>query len=474
MRPSPASASAILLAILHVGAAAPAGAQTAGDAAPPASQAEFGVAISRLLDQGLDADALVTSEQARARAFADLLATSGMVGAATATSTAASPAAERRDAALASSISSVPASFDEIAATARRVKSSLVTYWVNSEELYIWVVSRDGVVHSARVGIARTLLEKTVTAADPAAKSPDVAAFTRLYDWVIAPVSKYLPAPGSSIVFIPHGALFRVSFAALRNPRARKYLLEEYAISYAPSISSFALTERLAKRASKSSGVMIVANPKSVGGADRGDDLPTLAGSLREASAVQRALAPSRTVVLSGTGALEPIVRRTFTAKKVVHFATHAIVNDDAPLESYLAVGAVGPEAAADGRLTVREIYDVSLDANLVFLGACRAATGKMSGDGISGLGRALFYAGTPTVIATLWDVANEPSAKLAADFYTAWRRGTDKRAALRYAQLRMIRALRSGTLTIQTPRGKVRLSNKPVYWASYVLIGEP
>src|SRR5262249_8477905 len=99
---------------------------------------------------------------------------------------------------------------------------------------------------------------------------------------------------------------------------------------------------------------------------------------------------------------------------------------------------------------------------------------GQISGDGINGLTRAFLYAGTPSVIASLWDVSDETAGRLVTGYYRAWLGGSDKARALRSAQLRLLRELRAGQVSIQTPYGSVALPEEPVFWASFVLQGEP
>jgi len=70
--------------------------------------------------------------------------------------------------------------------------------------------------------------------------------------------------------------------------------------------------------------------------------------------------------------------------------------------------------------------------------------------------------------------VADQPSATLISGFYSQWMRGGGKRAALRRAQLDLLKQLRSGSMLAHTPLGNVRLDARPFYWAGYVLIGEP
>ena len=127
-----------------------------------------------------------------------------------------------------------------------------------------------------------------------------------------------------------------------------------------------------------------------------------------------------------------------------------------------------------DGLLSAEEIYRLNLDADLVVLSACRSAGGRVTGDGIATFARAFIYAGTPSLVASLWDVADEPTNRLLPDFYRSWLAGASKARALRAAQLRLLRALRANTVRVQTPAGIVSIPEHPVFWAGFALIGEP
>jgi CHAT domain-containing protein len=74
--------------------------------------------------------------------------------------------------------------------------------------------------------------------------------------------------------------------------------------------------------------------------------------------------------------------------------------------------------------------------ADLVVLSACRSGDGRVTGDGVATFARAFIYAGAPSVVVSLWDVADEPTSRLLPDFYRAWFGGQSKARALRAAQL--------------------------------------
>jgi len=110
----------------------------------------------------------------------------------------------------------------------------------------------------------------------------------------------------------------------------------------------------------------------------------------------------------------------------------------------------------------------------LVVLSACRSGDGLVTGDGVAALARAFFYAGAPSVVVSVWDVADAPTSRLLPAFYRAWLGGADKANALRAAQLELIRDLRAGRVRTNTPVGEIVIPEDPAFWAGFVLLGEP
>jgi CHAT domain-containing protein/Tfp pilus assembly protein PilF len=146
---------------------------------------------------------------------------------------------------------------------------------------------------------------------------------------------------------------------------------------------------------------------------------------------------------------------------RIVHFATHGLVNDLHPDLSGLVLSLVDQQGRPqDGFLRLQDIYNLRLDADLVVLSACRTALGEeIRGEGLVGLVRGFMYAGSARVVASLWDVRDEATAELMRRFYAAMiRDGLAPAAALRVAQLSMA----------QHPRW-----HAPYYWAGFVLQGD-
>ncbi len=152
---------------------------------------------------------------------------------------------------------------------------------------------------------------------------------------------------------------------------------------------------------------------------------------------------------------------------RVLHFATHGLLDAARPQFTGLALSLVG-EGDADGFLRVGEVFNLKLGAPLVMLSACETGLGKEKrGEGVIGLTRAFMYAGAPTVGVSLWSVADRSTAELMPDFYKRLLAGTQgvnasmvagAPAALRAAQQQMIDG---------------RKFSAPFYWAPFVLVGD-
>ena len=134
--------------------------------------------------------------------------------------------------------------------------------------------------------------------------------------------------------------------------------------------------------------------------------------------------------------ATESVMRSKAAQSVIVHLAAHGEYNERNPLFSTIYL-AKDEQNKHDGRLEVHEVYGLNLvRSKLVVLSACETKIGDLSkGDEIVGLNRAFIYSGTPTVIASLWNVSDESTRLLMEQFYIYLRRGMDKAEALRRAQ---------------------------------------
>jgi CHAT domain-containing protein len=139
----------------------------------------------------------------------------------------------------------------------------------------------------------------------------------------------------------------------------------------------------------------------------------------------------------------------------LVHVAAHGIYDDADPLQSYLAFDA---SPGDDGRLTAQEVLRLKLPAHLIILSACDMAVGRpAAGEGLVGMTWALMIAGAETIIAAKWEVDSETTTRLMLELHRALATGVPPAAALRTAQLTLLRS----------PRWV-----HPFYWAAFVDVG--
>jgi CHAT domain-containing protein len=301
--------------------------------------------------------------------------------------------------------------------------------------------------------------------------APASRAWRELFDLLVKPVRDALPrSSGALLTIVPHGPLAALAFAGLQD-EAGRYLLESFTLHYAPAGAALQFTAAQRRPAARQGRVLLVADPvpPTLSPLDR--PLPRLPGARAESRAIAALIPAARVSRFEGDAARESAVREATADKSVLHFATHAIVRDSDPFSSFLALGRAGDD---DGLLTAQEIYRLRLDADLIVLSACRSGGGRVTGDGIATFARAFMYAGAPSIVASLWDVADEPTNRLIPAFYRSWMNGASKARALRAAQLALLKELRAGRVQIDTPAGRVSLPDSPVFWAGFALIGEP
>ena len=157
----------------------------------------------------------------------------------------------------------------------------------------------------------------------------------------------------------------------------------------------------------------------------------------------------------------EMLARIDLSRYRIVHFATHGILNSEQPELSGIVLSLVNEKGEpVNGFLRLNEIYNMRLNADLVVLSACQTALGKeVRGEGLIGLTRGFMYAGTPRVLASLWKVDDAATAQLMKVFYRKMlKENKSPAAALREAKIEMM---------------KQKRWSSPYYWAAFELQGD-
>jgi CHAT domain-containing protein/tetratricopeptide (TPR) repeat protein len=379
-------------------------------------------------------------------------------------------------------------SFGDMKKVAAAQQSVLVEYSVvttpdNIQLLYVWVMQPAGQLDFRQVSLGDDLNRLTELVnqsrrsigargrgfilADPDTNEAETADKLReLHQLMIEPIADLLPSdPAQRVVFVPQGDLFLVPFPALMD-ESGEYLIEQHTILTAPSIQVLDLTQRQATaRADNAStnltALLAVGNPVMPEVWDTkkaiNTRLPPLMGAEQEAQDIADFF---NTEALLGAEATEQAVKQQIGSARIVHLATHGLLEYGTPEESGVrdvpGAIALAPNQNEDGLLTSAEILELDLQADLVVLSACDTGLGTITGDGVIGLSRSLIAAGAPSVIVSLWSIPDAPTAELMTEFYRQRQQGKDKAQALRQAML----------VTMES-------HPNPGEWAAFTLIGE-
>lgn len=365
-------------------------------------------------------------------------------------------------------ITAQPTSVDELL---RRMPPGtvLLDYYLSSRTAAVGIL-RAGSVEVIEIEPVKPeeLLTFARLAADAASTGWEPVA-AGLYRRLIGPFADRLEA-ADTLIISPHGAAHYVPFQALLLADGR-FVGARWAISYLPSASVLAYLPEAPSSARRR--VLGVANPTVP------NTMP-LPGAEMEVRGIAE-LFPTR--VLAGDGAIKQDVLAQSPTHSILHFATHGQLDAQRPMQSSLRLTPAGDD---DGRLTVDEIFNLVLQAELVVLSACNtginaAVTGEAvaPGDELVGLSRAFLYAGARSLVVSLWPVADDATASLMTEFYRNLRQ-MPKARALQQAQIALFERGRSAGVRrdvkvdvrpAATSR-ETRLAH-PFYWAAFVLVGD-
>lgn len=286
---------------------------------------------------------------------------------------------------------------------------------------------------------------------------------TQLGRALLQPAIADLPAGITSLVVVPDDALWSVPFQALVLGDGR-WAIERFAITTVPSA---AVSVMLWQRPAPTGPARLLAfgDPRFAGEDDGGPlalraatpneaSLPRLPGTAREVRAVAR-FASEAVIRLRDDASAAFLERAPLTSYRVIHFATHAVTDDNGIAHAGLALS---PGAGSDGFVSDGDLAALQLNADLVVLSACHTAGGAvLGGEGVRGLTAPLLQAGARAVLATEWPVEDARTIPMIVAFYAALADGRTSAHALRDAALD---AIKDGA--------------PPREWAAFRLVGDP
>jgi CHAT domain-containing protein/tetratricopeptide (TPR) repeat protein len=369
--------------------------------------------------------------------------------------------------------------------------SVLIEYALGVEQSYVWVVTREQV--RAVTLMDRKTIEEAAKRVYAGLRTPQGGAtlrqdLQRLADLVLTPVvplltkNRLLVAADGALQYVPFAALPVVGADGTRQP-----LLQTREIVGLPSLSVLVSQRAGARHAAPSKAVAVFADPVF----DRTD--PRIAAALatpvlhsaqaqlatrssalssgilerlpfseQEAEAIETLVPESQRYVALGFQASRgTLLGLALDDYRVIHFATHGVIDTRYPDLSALALSKFDAGGAPmNGLLGLPDIYALKLNADLVVLSACETALGRdIRGEGLLGLTQGFLYAGAKGVVASLWPVPDRATAELMQRFYDHMLRdGLPPADALRRAQLSI---------------AAEPLWGQPFYWSAFVLLGD-
>ncbi len=294
------------------------------------------------------------------------------------------------------------------------------------------------------------------------------ASSKELYSLLLHPLKAQLDGK-ANVVIVPHGPLWNLPFQTLMD-KDGKYLIENAAVSYAPSLTALREMTRRAKQRAPAADAELIAfgNPiveketkVRVRRVFMNETMEPLPEAEKLVNELGRMYGPKRSKVFTGADAREEVAKAESPKYRIVQFATHGVLNNVSPMYSHLVFAQNDKNPSEDGLLEAWELKDLDLKADMVILTACETARGKISnGEGMIGMTWASFIAGAPTTVASQWKVESSSTTELMLEFH---------RQLLSKKKVSKAEALRRASLKVM----KMPKYRHPSYWAGFVIVGD-
>ena len=326
---------------------------------------------------------------------------------------------------------------------------SIIEYQLIGDKLITWVIERDKLYSMVKTipDIREILSRFRKNISGGLVKNEELE---KLYLTLFASSENLIS--NKKIIIIPNGILNYIPFSALYDGSV--HLLEKYSIAYSSSLSVYKILKDK-KSMTGERRIVAVANPMISGESDQYSIFDSKGIPFAEKEVVSiKNWFPDITDIYLQKDATEKRVKSVIPSYHLIHLACHAEFNHSEPLLSALKFNSGENE---NGDLTVAEIFNLNLNADLVTLSACETGLGEIhSGDEVTGLAGAFIHAGSKSVISTLWRIDDVATAMLIKGFY-------------RYLpNMSKAEALQEAKKTVRL------IFPNPLYWSGVVLYGDP
>jgi len=356
----------------------------------------------------------------------------------------------------------------------------LLQYALGTENSYVWLVTRDSI--EARKLAARSMIEPEarrlyellqMPIGDSAHQAELSQRIARLSELVLEPAG---PLQQHRVLVVADGVLHYVPFSVLLSPSVigePALMLVSHELISVPSMSVLAAQRQIHLNQDRPRKELAVfADPvfssddhrltNETEAAATANALPRLPATAHEARSIAGLVAPEQRLLALGFDSnLDSVMNTQLSDYRIIHFATHGRIDSRYPALSELVFSQIDERGQPrDGSLRLHDIYNLDLQADLVAMSACSTALGReIAGEGLTGLTQGFMYAGSRSVLASLWQVPDRATAELMTRFYRNLLEGGKKpAAALRLAQIDLA--------------GEARWRS-PYFWGAFVLQGE-
>ena len=342
-----------------------------------------------------------------------------------------------------------------------------INYFEGEKSLYAMLISSDStkVIKIEALETVQDLIDQysnsilTPFALGSAQKINNISYL--LYEHLLAPLADELK---NRIIISPSGSLNQVPFSALRqnkDPGIDPLLIAQHAISYTPSASLFH-QERTSENDQKVRNALLIA-PKFTK-PQKKENLIAMRSSLGELIYNIPEVEMISSIVNNNLLTNENATKQAFLNKlensDLLHFATHAKSNEDAPDRSFIAFYSGDAEESDSSLLYLDELSKLYIPAKMVVLSACETGLGKIyKGEGTMSLANACFYGGSHSVIASLWSVQDKTTSEIMKSFYRYLDEGQAKDKAMQLAKLDYLDTNSEDF-------------HHPFFWAGFTVIG--
>ena len=357
---------------------------------------------------------------------------------------------------------------------------TLLEYFVGDSSIFIFVINKDKAtvtevkkdfpleqwIQEMRTGICTPFL---------ASKSPNLVELTnryvdvalKLYDKLVAPLQKGQNILRGSVIIVPDAVMGNLPFDALlvekptniARPQTFNYLLNNHKISYC--YSATLLNEMVNKRHRQMPSKLFLGVAPLFSKVDKANSIHK-----SKFEPIDNALEVNKLQHIMGGDTLigREATKAAFIEKaknyRILHLSTHGKMDDKIGDYSYLAFAKI-TDTTEHELLYTRELYNIELNADMVVLSACETGIGELQrGEGIISLARAFAFAGSKSIVTTLWKVNDTATKDVMLLFYQHLKYGKSKDDALWMAKRAYIKNYKTETAL-------------PYFWSGIILIGD-